>query len=69
MILGQNDGRQPILDALTSEAWGHALEQLERVGPDRCAFAQQEIRAIANDPAKSEEIRDRANRLLKTQAR
>ena len=69
LILGQTDGRQPILDALTSDAWGHALEQLARVGPSQRAFAQKEIKAIANDPAKSDEIRDRANNLLRTQAR
>ncbi len=69
LILGQNDGRQPILEALTSPEWAHALLQLERVGPGQCSFARKEIRTIANDPAKAEEIRDRANSLLRTQAR
>jgi HEAT repeat protein len=64
LVLGDNDGRQPILDALKSEDWGHALEQLERVGPGRCAFARKELKAIASDPAKADEIRVRARRLL-----
>ena len=65
LILGDNDGRQPILDAFQSEEWGHALKQLERVGSDRCAFAHKELKAIANDPGKPEEIRARAARLSK----
>ncbi len=60
-----NDGRQPILDALMSEAWAAALGQLERVGRARCAFASNELQAIANDPSKSDQIRDRARGLMK----
>ena len=69
LMLGQNDGRQPILDALKSDGWGQALQQLERLGPGQCAFAQKEIKVIANDPTKAEEIRDKANSLLRTQSR
>jgi HEAT repeat protein len=69
LILGQEDGRQPILDALASPEWGHALEQLQRVGPGQCSFARKEIKAIADDSTKAEVIRDRANALLATQAR
>ena len=68
LILGQTDGRQPILDALTSDGWWDALKQLERVSPSQRAFALKEIQAIANDPAKTDEIRNRANNLSRTQA-
>lgn len=69
LILGDNDGRQPIRDALTSEEWGHALQQLERVGSDRCAFARKELEAIANDPSKADEIRQRARSLMQMRSR
>ena len=66
LILDDNDGRQPILDALTSEAWAAALGQLERVGRARCAFASKELQAIANDPSKADEIRQRARSLMQS---
>ena len=61
------DGRQPLLDALTSRdvrMQAVAVEQLERVKPGQRAFARTEIEAIANDPAQSVEFRDKARLLL-----
>ena len=69
LILGQNEGRQPMLDALTSDEWGYTLQQLERAGAGRCAFARKEIKAIADDSTKTEVIRNMANNLLRTQNR
>lgn len=69
LILGESDGRQPILDGLVSPDWGYTLQQLRRLGNGQCRFARQEIEVIAKDPAKSKEIRELANAILMNQAR
>ena len=66
LILGQVAGQQPVLDGLKSESWGHALHELERLEKSQRSFARNEIEAIANDPGKSDEIRQYARHLIGT---